>query len=452
MKELHVTWTLSDLTLGQVWEANLLRYESVIKQVREYWQSFEVDLVNYQNKTKLIRGWDDLFNKLKEHMNSLTAMKLSPYYKQFEEKLNKISALFDVWIDVQRRWVYLEGLFTASADISTLLPVESSRFASISTEFLALMKKVTAAPRILDIVNMQGAQRVLERLADMLAKIQKALGEYLERERSSFPRFYFVGDEDLLEIMGNSKDIARIQKHLKKMFAGITAIDVVDENTLVTAINSREGERVELVKPVSIKENPRINDWLRLVESEMQSTLAHLLNQSLSAFAKFDMNSVEPQEYMAWLDRYPAQVIELTANIWWCSKIEKYFAEGKTVEEVETVVDKTLTLLADSVLDEQPPIRRKKIEALITEFVHKRDICRSLIQNKVTSATSFHWLKCMRFYFDSRLSDARTCCTVKMANAHFPYGFEYLGLQEKLVQTPLTDRCYLTMTQALNSR
>lgn len=74
---------------------------------------------------------------------------------------------------------------------------------SISTEFLALMKKVTAAPRILDVINMQGAQRVLERLADMLAKIQKALGEYLERERSSFPRFYFVGDEDLLEIMGN---------------------------------------------------------------------------------------------------------------------------------------------------------------------------------------------------------------------------------------------------------
>lgn len=74
---------------------------------------------------------------------------------------------------------------------------------SISTEFLALMKKVTSTSRILDIVNMQGAQRLLERLADMLGKIQKALGEYLERERNSFPRFYFVGDEDLLEIMGN---------------------------------------------------------------------------------------------------------------------------------------------------------------------------------------------------------------------------------------------------------
>ena len=40
------------------------------------------------------------------------------------------------------RWVYLEGIFTGSADIPHLLPVESQRFASISSEFLQLMKKV----------------------------------------------------------------------------------------------------------------------------------------------------------------------------------------------------------------------------------------------------------------------------------------------------------------------
>lgn len=50
------------------------------------------------------------------------------------------------------------------------------------------MKKVTSAPRVMEIVNIQGIQRLLERLSDLLAKIQKALGEYLERERSSFPR------------------------------------------------------------------------------------------------------------------------------------------------------------------------------------------------------------------------------------------------------------------------
>lgn len=51
--------------------------------------------------------------------------------------------------------------------------------------------------------------------------MQKALGEYLERERALFPRFYFVGDEDLLDIIGNGRDVAKVQKHLKKMFAGL---------------------------------------------------------------------------------------------------------------------------------------------------------------------------------------------------------------------------------------
>ena len=73
----------------------------------------------------------------------------------------------------------------------------------------------------MDVLNIQGIQRSLERLADLLSKVQKALGEYLERERASFPRFYFVGDEDLLEIIGNSKNLPRLQKHFKKMFAGM---------------------------------------------------------------------------------------------------------------------------------------------------------------------------------------------------------------------------------------
>lgn len=41
----------------------------------------------------------------------------------------------------------------------------------------------------MDVINIAGVQKTLDRLADLLGKIQKALGEYLERERASFPRY-----------------------------------------------------------------------------------------------------------------------------------------------------------------------------------------------------------------------------------------------------------------------
>jgi dynein heavy chain 1 len=251
------------MTLGDVWDLNLAASETVIrdiitqaqgemaleeflKQVRETWSNYSLDLVNYQNKCRLIRGWDDLFAKCSENLNSLQAMRHSPYYKEFEEeasswedKLNRVHVLFDVWIDVQRQWVYLEGVFTGNADIKHLLPIESSRFQNINSEFFTVMKKVYKQPFVLDVLNISGVQKSLERLAELLNKIQKALGEYLERERVSFPRFYFVGDEDLLEIIGNSNDTLRIAKHFKKMFAGLSGLSWMKTTSYLASLQKR---------------------------------------------------------------------------------------------------------------------------------------------------------------------------------------------------------------------
>lgn len=88
----------------------------------------------------------------------------------------------------------------------------------------------------------------------------------------------------------------------------------------------------------------------------------------------------------------------------------------------------------------------------ITELVHQKQVTRTLISNKINSAKSFDWLCQMRFYFDPKNPDVLQQLSIQMANAKFNYGFEYLGVQDKLVQTPLTDRCYLTLTQALEAR
>ncbi|KAF7729943.1 hypothetical protein EC973_003356 [Apophysomyces ossiformis] len=478
-------FTLSEMTIGHLWDLDLKRNESVIKevilqaqgemaleeflkQVKETWANYVLDLVNYQNKCRLIRGWDDLFNKSGEHINSLNAMKLSPYYKVFEEdaaswedKLNRVHVLFDVWIDVQRQWVYLEGIFSGSVDIKHLLPVETSRFQSINTEFLTVMKKVYKSPFVVDVLNIPNIQKSLERLADLLSKIQKALGEYLERERASFPRFYFVGDEDLLEIIGNSKDILRIQKHFKKMFAGIATIMLNEDHTCILGMASKEGEEVVFKTPVSVKDNPKINDWLTMLENEMRVSLALLLSDAVGELESiYNAEEMSSDDFMAWVDRYPAQLVVLAAQITWTQSVDKALTvmgeaasdDSSPLQSAIELVERNLNVLADAVLLDLSAIKRRKCEHLVTELVHQRDVSRHLLANNVASAKDFNWLYQMRFYFNSTVENPIHRLTINMANASFYYGYEYLGVVDRLVQTPLTDRCYLTLTQALEQR
>jgi dynein heavy chain 1, cytosolic len=122
------------------------------------------------------------------------------------------------------------------------------------------------------------------------------------------------------------------------------------------------------------------------------------------------------------------------------------------LQQVLDNVEATLKILADSVLQDQEGIRRRKLEHLIIEHVHQRDILRMLISSKVKKTTDFNWLSQMRFYFDQKQPNVLKQLSIQMANAKFHYGFEYLGVQDKLVQTPLTNQCFLTMTQALEAR
>jgi dynein heavy chain 1 len=484
MKELRLSGMWGEMTLGQLWGAELKRSEAALGAIiqtaqgenalQEFlndlavgWEQTRFELVEYKARCPLVRNWETLTTTLADKLNSLQSMSLSPFFKTFEReagdwevRLNKAHAIYDLFIDLQRKWVYLEGVFNNSADVQQQLAFQYNRFRTFDRDFIKLMQQIKSTPAV--DVWIQEDKSLLSRLetyGETLNSIQKALGEYLQKQRSAFPRFYFVGDEDLLEILGNGKDPLRVMRHLGKMFAGIVSLFLDESGTVIHGIQSKEGERVTFVAPISVKDDPSVHAWLTKVEQQMQFTLATLLAEAVGQAGKLHASAAATDRQTAffqWADRFPAQIALLSVQVLWSERVEAALSQGTraaaALEELLQQIVWGLQILADRVLLPLPGDARKKYEQLITEYVRQRDVIRALIRDSIQSEKDFAWLGQMRFYFNPTTSDLMQKLQIRVSRASFFYGFEYLGVGERLVQTPLTDRAYLTLSEALHSR
>ncbi len=78
--------------------------------------------------------------------------------------------------------------------------------------------------------------------------------------------------------------------------------------------------------------------------------------------------------------------------------------------------------------------------------VHGRDIIENFVRDSVMDDQEFEWESQLRFYWVKAVDGLM----VRQCTGYFEYGYEYMGLNGRLVITPLTDRIYLTITQALS--
>jgi dynein heavy chain 1 len=484
LTQLGITCSYSELTVGVLWDEGVLTrkkeigeilavaqgemaLEMFLGQVRDRWMKQELELVLFQNRVRLIRGWDDLFASLDDHIGGLALMKSSPYYravrefqeegKLWEDRLTKLRAAFDAWIDVQRRWVYLEGILFGSSDIKAQLPSEWSRFKSVDSEFVALMRRIASRPYAMEVLNIENLQRTLERLGNLMSVIQKALGDYLEKQRREFSRFYFLGDDDLLEIMGNAGEPGKVLSHVSKMFAGIAGAKLNmkelpdDTIAILEAMVSKDGEIVPFHEPISVKHGTSVKVWLTEMETKMKNTLALLLEQAISE----DKETSDKVMFVEWATKFPAQIMILATQINWSMGVDRALKGTDCSEELKdklASLEWKLSVMAETVLLELPPESRKKFEQMITELVHQRDVIRDLIKENVSNPKDFRWLYHLRYNYNPQAPNLTEKLMISLSNATFFYGFEYLGIGERLVQTPLTDKAYLTLTQALHFR
>lgn len=83
----------------------------------------------------------EIILKLEDHSMTLQSMLSSPFIgpfmphvRKWEKSLNQVSDIIDEWVGVQRKWMYLEGIFL-SGDIREQLPDEARKFDDIDKTF-----------------------------------------------------------------------------------------------------------------------------------------------------------------------------------------------------------------------------------------------------------------------------------------------------------------------------
>ncbi|VDN07166.1 unnamed protein product [Thelazia callipaeda] len=352
--------------------------------------------------------------QIKDSEALLHSLKNSPYYAHFTDEASvwemrlAETEQYVEWLNlIQRKWIYLEPIFGRGS-----LPSEVSRFNRVDADFRVILNDVVRDRRIISL-SMRSLKSTLEQIIDQLNRCQKALNHFIEEKRNAFPRFYFMGDEDLLELLGQSMNIAVIQAHLKKLFQGIRKVSFDETNKMIIAMVSNDNEVVMLSKPVVI--GPQVEIWLQALLEEMRNTLQKLVVSCVSE------EHPDPR-------KYPSQVLCLSEQIRFCEKCERLLDSKDNLQSYRKHLTRTLTKYTNfKTID---PILKLKLRALVLDIIHNIRIVNELIDSSPCSKFSWVWQKQLRFYMES--------------------GDRVSGNSTKLVHTPLIDKCYLTLTQALS--
>lgn len=284
-----------------------------------------------------------------------------------------------------------------------------------------------------NVMKLMETEQLLEDLTasnEMLEKIKAGVYAYLERKRLYFSRFFFLSNNELLQILSETKNPENIQPFLCKCFSGIWRVRM-NKNETIDGMLSRMGEEITFPHSISMtKYGACVDKWLLGVEMEMHAAIK---NEVMNSYADFITS-----DRINWVLSWPQMIVLVVANIFWTSDIHASLLHQNRdlLNNIRNEIQGNLDEITDIIrTNEMTNLNRLTLKTLCILDVHARDVTQKLIDDFDSNVDSFQWISQLRYYWiDNEV-------LIKTLNSSISYGNEYLGNFQRIVMTPLTERC-----------
>ena len=260
-------------------------------------------------------------------------------------------------------------------------------------------------------------------------------------------QFYFISQVDLVDTLSKGKHPPAVQEHFSKFTDNIGGIKwdkdpEKPENEIGVALGMVSGDKEKVGFSTPHDCRGPVEEWLLDLMKHCCDMMKEQLETSISAFIDTQRDS--------WLNQWCAQLCITVHQVWWTSEVNQAFerleqGNDASLKDYSAQQITGLNSYIDFVLGDMSNQMRTKMKTLITIEVHARDVVLKFIADRIESIGDFAWQSQLKYRWDEEKKD----CFINISDAEFKYSYEYVGNCGRLVITGLTDRCYITLTQAL---
>jgi dynein heavy chain len=559
-----------------------------LDKIKADWTFAELAFTSYKStshKGQVVlenRATHALMVRLEDSVVALSALAASRHTSPFRaellhwlQTLGTVRETLEHWLEVQALWMYLEAVFSGG-DIALSMPLEAKRFAALDKTWVTAVLSAVSQPDVITVCcTNDNIRNALPYLSEQFERSQKSLSGYLAQKRDQFPRFYFLSDPVLLEILGRGSEPISIQPHIHRLFASVKEIVFLKDaegspSDKISGLVSETGENLLFVGDRTVRTSNHIERWLSWFEAEIRHMICSNIydavvevaggeddtdedeaemedfsalgignarggsnaigstNQRLDSrkgplsnkidilklFKSSSTQSCLTAVHVSWTNQC-TEVIHMLMNPYqYAAKVEKDKKDSSntkkekgrstTKESLAIVLQRTSmslkVMVAQAADPSFPCLYRKKLQAVITLQIHLRDSTDNLYRLRIKSVNDFDWQRQIKMYWmpdnygtleeiadeiasrqhahrnggssgsrrgmqmdvakrlegvakksgGSLENKTTSCCVTRILMTEESYGFEYLGSCTRLVMTPLTERCYITLSQALS--